>query len=57
VLHVPNRTVAHLNLADAYWVRGGNDREAARAQYREYREARSAEGKRVPERVIERLQP
>jgi tetratricopeptide (TPR) repeat protein len=50
----PQRTVAHLNLADTYW--GLGDTEQARQYYLRYRELMVADGKatRIPPRVAER---
>ena len=51
----PDRTVAYLNLADAYYATG--DRAAAQTNYAEYRKRMAAVGKtaKMPPRVAERL--
>ena len=50
----PNRTVAHYNLADAYWAMG--DKKKAIASYKTYIEQMKAKGKakRIPKIVKER---
>lgn len=53
----PNRTVARLNLADAYW--NNEFKVQAAGQYKEYLEKMSRSGKSdlVPKRVAERTNP
>lgn len=51
----PNRTVAYINLGDAYW--GNNEQEKAKNAYNEYLELMKVNGKehKIPERVFNRL--
>jgi len=52
----PDRVVAYLNIADAYW--GSNEKENARDSYKKYIELMKAQGKdikKIPPRVYERL--
>ncbi|WP_157650600.1 tetratricopeptide repeat protein [Burkholderia ubonensis] len=51
----PARTVARLNLADAYWA--GGDKELAIPQYREYRRQMNEKGMsaKIPQRVLKRI--
>lgn len=53
VAKVPERTVAHLNLADALW--DLNQVELARRHYRTYAQQRRKARKSVPKRVLQRL--
>jgi hypothetical protein len=57
VLHVsPNRVVAYLNLADAYW--GLNEKEKAKENYQKYIELMKSQQKdlsKIPQRVYDRL--
>ncbi|RKM93361.1 tetratricopeptide repeat protein [Aquimarina sp. BL5] len=50
----PNRTVAYINLGDAYW--GLEEREKAKKSYQIYIEQMKAKGKdsKIPKRVLER---
>ncbi|WPN57823.1 hypothetical protein [Pseudomonas sp. P9_31] len=50
----PDRTVAYLNIADAYWSKG--DRQMASANYKKYADLMVSSGKqkKIPERVNER---
>jgi hypothetical protein len=53
----PDRVVAYLNIADAYW--GINDTEEAGKSYRKYLELMKSQGKdlsRIPKRVHERIE-
>jgi len=52
VARVPERTVAHLNLADVYWELG--DLTRARREYQTYTTRRHREGRRVPARAVRR---
>jgi len=51
----PNRTVAYINLGDAYW--GIEEKEFAKQAYQKYIELMKASGKKskIPERVFERV--
>jgi tetratricopeptide (TPR) repeat protein len=53
----PDRVVAYLNIADAYW--GRSDMEEAGKSYRKYLELMKSQGKdlsRIPKRVHERIE-
>lgn len=50
----PERTVAHLNIADAYY--SLRMKEQATAHYRRYAAAMDAAGRQVPDRVVDRLE-
>jgi tetratricopeptide (TPR) repeat protein len=53
----PDRVVAYLNIADAYW--GRSDTEEAGKSYRKYLELMKSQGKdlsRIPKRVYERVE-
>jgi tetratricopeptide (TPR) repeat protein len=53
----PDRVVAYLNIADAYW--GISDTEEAGKSYRKYLELMKSQGKdlnRIPKRVYERIE-
>ena len=52
----PDRVVAYLNIADAYW--GNNEREEAKKSYEKYVELMKKQGKdtkKIPQRVYDRI--
>lgn len=58
VKRFPNRTPAHINLADAYWDLGSEYAILAKEHYKIYRHLmeKNGRGHRIPQRVYERLQ-
>ncbi len=53
--HFPNRTVAYINLGDAYW--GLEEMHNAKAAYQKYIELMKANGKesKIPQRIFDRM--